>query len=161
MSNDRIGVLFICMGNICRSPLAEGVFIDLARERGVLERFVIDSCGTGGWHAGERADPRAREVARRNGLELTSRARKFDPRSDIDGFAHLIVMDRANRDDILDAGAPSERVRLLRAFDPELAGADEGSLDVPDPYWGGADGFDNVFAMVTRACEGLLDELSA
>src|SRR5690606_7439702 len=74
---DKTGVLFICMGNICRSPLAEGIFIHKARDRGVIDRFLVDSCGTGGWHVGERADPRARAVARKYNVELPSCARQL------------------------------------------------------------------------------------
>jgi protein-tyrosine phosphatase len=157
----KIGVLFVCMGNICRSPLAEGMFEHLARERGALDRFRIDSCGTGGWHAGERADRRMRATAEQRGLELSSRARQINPASDFpngasDGFAHILVMDRQNRSEVLALGAPPERVALLRSFDPTTNGAD---AEVPDPYYGGQRGFDDVYEMVERACGGLLDAL--
>ncbi len=154
-----IGVLFICMGNICRSPLAEGVFLHEAARRGLADRFDVDSAGTGGWHAGEPADPRAAAVAERRGIALPSRARRIDPDRDWRRFEHLLVMDRANRDDVLSEGAPPERVRLLRTHDPLLVQAAPDELDVPDPYYGGPDGFERVLEMVERACAGLLDEL--
>jgi protein-tyrosine phosphatase len=155
----RLGVLFICMGNICRSPLAEGVFLHLARERGALDRFTVDSAGTGGWHAGERADPRARAVAEAHGIDLPSRARQIDASQDWTRFEHLIVMDRANLEHVLAEGAPAERTRLLRSFDPAYAGDPAAAPEVPDPYWGGDDGFERVMAMVRASCEGLLDQL--
>ena len=160
---NHTSLLFVCLGNICRSPLAEGLFVHLARERGVLERFRVDSAGTGGWHAGEPADGRMRAVAARRGVELTSRARRVEPRSDFPGaggaggFDLIVAMDLSNRDDLLDAGAPAERVSLLRSWDPTLAGRPERDLEVPDPYYGGPEGFERVFEMVERACAGLLD----
>jgi protein-tyrosine phosphatase len=153
------GVLFVCLGNICRSPLAEGVFLHLALERGVHDRFRVDSCGTGGWHVGERPDKRAQAVAHRNGVALVSRARRLDAPGDFRRFDLIVPMDNANLRDLLDEGAPAERTRLLRSWDPDLAGADTRDLDVPDPYYGGGDGFDEVFRMVHRACSGMLDDL--
>lgn len=152
----RVGVLFVCMGNICRSPVAEAVFADLVARRGLAEAFDIDSAGTGGWHAGERADPRSRKVAERHGLRLDSRARQIDGQ-DWARFAHVIVMDADNRAGVLEAGAAPRQVRLLRAFDPEVgAGEPPG---VPDPYYGGPEGFDTMLAMIVRSCEGLLGHL--
>lgn len=153
----QTGVLFVCLGNICRSPLAEGVFLHLARERGVADLYRVDSCGTGSWHVGKPADPRSVMVAAKHGIELPSIGRQWDPSRD-PRFEYIIPMDRSNERDILNAGAPSDRVRLLRAFDPTLG--DDAPLDVPDPYYGGDSGFDLVFDMVHRACEGLLDQTS-
>lgn len=156
--SEREGVLFVCLGNICRSPLAEGIFLHKARERGVLERFDVDSCGTGSWHVGEPPDPRAVAVALRRGVELVSIGRQVDPRRDFARFDHVIAMDRSNLRQLLRLGAPEERVRLMRWFDPEnREGAD---LDVPDPYEGGPEGFELVFGMLSRSCEGMLDVLS-
>lgn len=149
------GVLIVCLGNICRSPLAEGIFIHLARERGVLNRFRVDSCGTGGWHAGNRADPRSIAVAAKHGIELASIARKFDPRRDPVDFRWLIPMDRQNHRDLLDAGVPSDRLRLMLDFHPNPP-----TREVPDPYYGGADGFDKVYDMLRVSCEAMLDEFS-
>lgn len=155
----RKSVLFVCLGNICRSPLAEGIFLDLLARRGLQDRFRADSCGTGGWHVGEPADRRAQEVARAHGVALVGVARKLDPTEDFDSFDLILAMDRQNRRDLLDEGAPADRVRLLRSFDPALRGRLETGLDVPDPYWDEADGFRAVFQMIHAACEGLLDEL--
>ncbi|MEZ6242862.1 MAG: low molecular weight protein-tyrosine-phosphatase [Phycisphaerales bacterium] len=154
---DRQGVLFVCLGNICRSPLAEGIFIHMARERGVLDRFDVDSCGTGAYHVGERADPRSIRVAKKHGIDLPSIARQFEPRADIERFDLILAMDRQNRRHLVRAGALEDRVRLMRSYDPTLAVEDE--MDVPDPYYGAGDGFQTVYEMLTRACAGLLDSL--
>lgn len=156
---DTQGVLFVCLGNICRSPLAEGIFIQRARKRGVLDRYRVDSAGTGHWHVGRPADPRSIEVGQRHGIELPSIGRQVNPMTDFENFAHILAMDRSNRDDLLDLGAPTERVRLYRSFDPELSGAPDDQLDVPDPYYGEGDGFLRVYEMLVRATEGFFDDL--
>ena len=154
------GLLFVCLGNICRSPLAEGVFLHQAAERGVLDCFDVDSCGIGGWHAGSPPDTRAAAVAKRHKVRLPSIARQVDPSTDFDRFDLLLAMDTSNRDALLELGAPEERACLMRSYDPTLASADDNELDVPDPYYGGPKGFDTVFEMLERACRGLLDELT-
>lgn len=164
-SGDRIGVLFVCTGNICRSPLAEGVFLHLARERGVEDRFDVDSAGTGGWHAGERPDPRSLEVAERYGVELPGRARRIDPPGDWERFDLIVVMDHDHVHAVTEEGAPADRVRLLMSYDRSLGKSHDDLLSsgggaVPDPYWGGDEGFERVYAMVEGGCEGLLDELT-
>jgi len=153
-------ILFVCLGNICRSPTAEAVMTRLVREAGVDEEaFVIDSAGTGGWHAGEPPDPRAADAARRRGIELGGEARQVRD-EDFEEFDLLLAMDARNLRD-LRAMAPGpearEKVRLLREFDPASAGAVD--LDVPDPYYGGPRGFDDVLDLVESACRGLLDEI--
>ena len=154
-------ILFVCMGNICRSPTAEGVMRRLVRDAGLEESIEIDSAGTGGWHAGEPPDERATLAARRRGVRLEGAARQVRP-ADFGEFDLLIAMDRANLGELL-AVAPdeeaAEKVRLLREFDPASAGAPD--LDVPDPYYGGDRGFEAVLDMVEAACRGLLDELRA
>ncbi|MCC6229672.1 MAG: low molecular weight phosphotyrosine protein phosphatase [Phycisphaerales bacterium] len=160
---DRIGVLFVCLGNICRSPLAEGIFIHLARERGLLDRFDIDSCGTGAWHVGHDADSRSIRVAAKYAITLAHEARQLEPHSDFARFHLLLPMDRSNMRGVLAAGSRYAvnpgRVRLMRSFDPtHLATAE--IPEVPDPYEGADDGFERVFHMLHRACGGLLDRLS-
>ncbi len=151
------GVLFICLGNICRSPLAEGVFRALVREAGVEHAFEIDSAGTSDYHEGDMADPRTIEVARRRGIELTSRSRPVTA-VDVESFDYLIVMDASNLRDVRRLAAsvrPDARIHRLREFDPEAAG----ELDLPDPYYGGESGFVLVQTIVERACAGLLEHL--
>ena len=146
-------ILFVCMGNICRSPTAEGVMAKLLRDTGLADRVAIDSAGTGGWHAGELADPRTRAAAKQRGLELTHRARQLT-KHDLDRFDLIIAMDEDNLGHIsrLVGARTSPMVRLLRSFDPSAPlGA-----EVPDPYAGGEAGFEHVLDLCERACEGLL-----
>lgn len=154
-------ISFVCLGNICRSPTAESVMRHLVAQAGLDDAIAIESAGTGSWHIGHAADPRSREEATRRGIVMEGTARQFDP----DDFARLdlvLAMDHQNAADLI-ARAPDPtaraKVRLLREFDPTLAaGADRA---VPDPYYGGPDGFAEVFDMVERACVGLLDEYRA
>ena len=150
-------ILFVCMGNICRSPTAEGVMRRLVDDAGL--DIEIDSAGTGGWHAGEPPDRRATLAARRRGITLEGAARQVTS-DDFRRFDLLIALDRANLRELL-AIAPDEeaadKVRLLREFDPDA----RGDLDVPDPYYGGDRGFETVLDMVEAACRGLIDELRA
>jgi protein-tyrosine phosphatase len=150
-------VLFVCLGNICRSPLAEGVFLHLVREAGLADRFEVDSAGTGDWHVGQLPDTRSVAVARRHGVELPSRARQVT-RDDLDVFDHVLAMDRENLRELQRLARPGARaeVRLLRAHDSVRDGD-----DVPDPYYGGPSGFDLVYDMVHRSCSALLAELTA
>ncbi len=151
------GVLFVCMGNICRSPAAEGVFRHLVHERGLNGSVRIDSAGTIGHHAGQPADARMRRAADRRGYDLASRARKVDA-DDLRGFSLVVAMDRANVDDLeaLHGGA-SDRVRLLGEFLPDEMQNHGGPPDVPDPYYGGDYGFEQVLDMVEAACPAILD----
>jgi protein-tyrosine phosphatase len=142
------------MGNICRSPVAEGIFLHLLRQRGLSDRFEVDSCGIGDWHLGHPADPRSQEVARRNGIELACVSRQIDPARDFKDFDWILGMDRQNLRD-LENRAPREhlpKLRLMREFDPEGGPGAE----VPDPYYGGPQGFDDMYAMLLRSCEGFL-----
>jgi len=152
-------VLFVCLGNICRSPTAEGVFRHLVREQGLEGEIEIDSAGTGGWHVGAPPDERATAAARRREITLEGAARRFDP-GDFGRYDLILAMDDQNRRDLL-ALAPDDearaKVRLFREFDP--ASCDGGDLDVPDPYYGGADGFEHVLDLVDAAARGLLDDL--
>jgi protein-tyrosine phosphatase len=147
----RTRILFVCLGNICRSPLAKWVFRDLVARRGVAHQVEIDSCGTGHWHIGEGADPRAVATGHSKGLDTRHAARQLCT-EDFDRFDFIVVMDRANERAVLEAGAPREKVHLVRSFD---LSAPPGA-EVPDPYYGGDEGFEDVFQMLRRASEGLL-----
>jgi protein-tyrosine phosphatase len=147
------------LGNICRSPTAEGVMRELVRREGLEDWITLDSAGTGGWHVGDPPDARATATARARGIVLEGAARRVRA-SDFDDFDLLLAMDRSNLRD-LHRLAPDEeaagRLRLLREFDP-AAGAD---LDVPDPYYGGPGGFEEVLDMAQAACTGLLVQIRA
>lgn len=154
----RTSILFVCLGNICRSPLAEGVFRDRVAKRGLTDRFEIDSAGTGGWHVGEPADARAAMVAESHGVTLESRARQVSE-DDLARYDYVIAMDRDNLAELERMAAGMEdgaEIHLLREFDPS-GGGDE----VPDPYYGGASGFEAVYDMVSRSCDGLLEHVLA
>ena len=146
-------ILFVCMGNICRSPMAEAMFRHKAILRGVLDEFQIDSAGTGGWHAGDPPDERMQRSAQRNGVELGGAARQVRA-SDFTEFDLIICMDEDNHVNLQSMGAPPHRLRKMLEYH-----TDEHAVDVPDPYYGHADGFQHVFDLLEHACDRLLDEL--
>jgi protein-tyrosine phosphatase len=148
-------LLFVCSGNICRSPLAEAIFRHLALEEGLAADFQVDSAGTHGWHEGERADPRTRRVGSRHGINVTSVARPVVT-SDFESFDLILAMDRGHLRDLRSRcpAAHRNKVRLMSEFGPP--GSDP---DVPDPYYDGAQAFENVYSILAASCRRLLDEL--
>lgn len=148
---------FVCLGNIVRSPLAENMFKHLVQERGLEDKYDADSAGTSAYHVGEAPDARMRKVAREKGLVYSGSARQFKE-EDFRSCDLVIAMDNDNRR-VLERMAPTpeerEKIRLLREFDPQ-GGHDEG---VPDPYYGGMEGFERVFRIVERSTQGLLEAL--
>lgn len=149
-------VLFVCLGNICRSPTAEGVMRQVVAAAGWQDRVEIDSAGTGGWHAGELPDKRMRQHASKRGFALTSRARQVRA-ADFEEFDLIVAMDRKNRRDLQDfvrTTTPRARVRLFCEFV-----RDRPETDVPDPYYGGPDGFETVLDLVENGCQGILQEI--
>jgi protein-tyrosine phosphatase len=146
-------VLFVCLGNICRSPLAEGILKREAVARGLS--VTIDSAGTGDWHAGQLPDPRACSEGTARGCDMTMRARQVK-RDDFERFDLIVAMDAANLRDLRRmAGKNAHKVRMLRSFDPL---SHEGA-EVPDPYYGQASHFTEVGDMIDRAVDGILREL--
>jgi protein-tyrosine phosphatase len=156
-----VRLLFVCLGNICRSPTAEGTMRALVREAGMDDRIELDSAGTGGWHVGSPPDERATAAAAGRGIALEGAARQVSA-SDFDDFNLMIAMDSANLSDLRDLASDDrqrEKVRLLREFEPDGAGM--GDLDVPDPYYGPGNGFERVLDMVETSCRGLLAQIRA
>ncbi len=148
-------VLFVCLGNICRSPTGEGVMQHLVNERGLTSQIMVDSAGTAGYHVGERADRRMREHALRRGFDLKSRARQLT-RTDLEQFDLIIAMDGENLRDINRLHPqPTATVKMLSDF---LEG--EWPVDVPDPYYGGEQGFEEVLDMIEAACPKIIEFLS-
>jgi protein-tyrosine phosphatase len=145
-----VRILFVCMGNICRSPTAEGVMRHLLAERGLEDEIEVQSAGTGGWHAGSPPDARSTRAAAARGITLEGAAQPVT-RADFEDFDLLVAMDRDNLADLRAIAPPGteHKIRLLLG---------EGR-DVPDPYYGGPHGFENVLDLVETACEQLLDEL--
>ncbi|MCW3004701.1 MAG: low molecular weight phosphotyrosine protein phosphatase [Conexibacter sp.] len=157
----RVRLLFVCMGNICRSPTAEAVMRDLVAREGLDGAVEIDSAGTGAWHVGEPPDTRSTAAAKARGITMEGAARQVTD-ADFEAYDLLLAADAQNVA-ALRAVAPDDegaaKVRLLREFDAAAVAAND--LEVPDPYYGGPDGFDDVLDMVDAACRGLLDRLRA
>jgi protein-tyrosine phosphatase len=154
-------ILFVCLGNICRSPTAEGLMRHVLEQEGLTGEIEVESAGTGNWHVGSPPDRRATKAAAARGYELRGRARQVDV-SDFRRYDLLIAMDRANRNELLMIAPDTrarEKVKMLREFDPECAGA-ERIPDVPDPYYGPADGFDEVVDIIERSVRGMLEKIS-
>lgn len=151
-----IRVVFVCLGNICRSPTAEGVFRDLVAREGLSDQIETDSCGTSGWHHGDPPDSRAREEARRRGIDIEDLKSRETRNSDFTDFDFIIAMDRNNLD-TLHVKCPPEyasKIHMFLSFAPDV-----GVTEVPDPYYGGPDGFSDVFDMIDAASNGLLQHI--
>jgi protein-tyrosine phosphatase len=146
-------ICFVCLGNICRSPTAHGVMARLVADAGLGGAITVDSAGTAAYHIGELPDERSRAAARRRGIELSHRARQFE-RADLDRFDLVVAMDQHNLRHLqrMLGGRAGPTLALLRSFDP----AAEPGAEVPDPWDGGEDGFEEVLDQCERACAGLL-----
>lgn len=156
--SDPYKLVFVCLGNICRSPTAEGIFIHLLRKHKLQDYFEVDSAGTSAYHEGERADSRSRQTALKHGVELPSRSRRFT-NFDANYFDLILAMDSQNFSDLVAMmHFPDQKAKLfyLLQFDSSRT---EKQWEVPDPYYGGALGFENVFSMLEKACEALLNTL--
>jgi protein-tyrosine phosphatase len=156
-SDRRLAVCFVCLGNICRSPTAEGVMKRLVREAGLDARIEVASAGTGSWHLDQPADQRARATARARGVVLDGRAQQFGV-DDFARFDYVLSMDRRVWRTLQALARTDEeraRVHNFRSFDA----ASPSEAEVPDPYYGGADGFEHVFDICEAGCRGLLDQL--
>ena len=154
-SKDKISVLFVCMGNICRSPTAEGVFRHLVNETGLSERFDIDSAGTHAYHVGEPPDRRATAAAERRGISLANIAARRVSNEDFERFDFIIAMDEDNQQRLLDQ-APEEYRSKVSLF---LSFADGDEREVPDPYYGGTAGFERVLDLIESASRAMLRSL--
>ncbi|MEM6346862.1 MAG: low molecular weight protein-tyrosine-phosphatase [Bacteroidota bacterium] len=149
-----VRVLFVCLGNICRSPMAEGLFLHYIKEAGLQDKIRVDSAGTGGWHVGERPDARMQATAKRHNIHLPSRARKTRIEDFLE-FDYILAMDDSNLDDLKQlaesSANPQAQLFKMRYFDDEAP-----NTDVPDPYWGGDQGFEYVYQMLDRSTQKLL-----
>jgi len=147
-------VLFVCLGNICRSPLAHGLFRDEIQRRDLSDQLTVDSCGTSAYHNGQGADPNNIRVAKRHGVELSDMVSRRLEDSDFFEFELIVAMDASNEREIRDRQLPGSNSDIVRFMD-FVPGAQ--SPDVPDPYWGGVDGFERVFQLVRSGISPLLD----
>jgi protein-tyrosine phosphatase len=145
-------ILMVCLGNICRSPLAEGIL-----RAKLPESFVIDSAGTGGWHAGEQPDKRSIQTARERGIDIThQRARKFK-KTDFEDFDYIYVMDNTNYKDVVSQAESENHKNKVQLILEEIFPGEK--VDVPDPYYGSQDGFEKVFDMLDEACNSIANKL--
>jgi len=153
----KVAISFVCMGNICRSPTAEAVMRHLVSTAGLQDAVTLDSAGTGAWHVGEERDQRSRAVAKRRGMPISGPARQF-VRDDFARFELVLALDDDNARELRRLATTDEaraKIHLLREFDKDAAPGSE----VPDPYYGGPEGFDLVFDICLAACRGLLEHL--
>lgn len=152
-----IKVLFVCLGNICRSPLAEAVFNHHIKEMGLSHKLQSDSCGTSDYHIGELPDERSVATAKRHGIEISHRGRQLN-HADIRNFDYIIAMDKSNEKNIyrlMDTyNLNHEQIHLMRSFQPN-----PDSMEVPDPYYGGEDGFENVYQILDKSIQELIVKL--
>ena len=152
----KVKVLFVCMGNICRSPTAQGVFEQLVEIHGLSELVLVDSAGTHAYHVGEQPDQRAAQAAARRGIDMSSQRARRVSEADFDEFDLVVAMDRANYEDLGEVCPPGHesKLRLFLEFAPDVA-----EQEVPDPYYGGPGGFERVLDLVEAAAAGLLADI--
>jgi len=151
-------ILFVCLGNICRSPIAEGVFRQAAKQQGLSDRFHVESAGLGSWHIGSPPDERAQAAMRGRGIDIGHlRARRVGP-EDFEKFDLLLAMDRSNRNALLKLSPPerSQKISLFMDYAPNLC-----VQEIPDPFFGNLDGFDYACQLIDAACRGLIVSLTA
>tara|TARA_Y100001968_G_C18982418_1_gene537446 strand:- start:31 stop:504 length:474 start_codon:yes stop_codon:yes gene_type:complete len=152
-------LLFVCLGNICRSPAAEAVFLHQAKMQGLEDKYIVDSAGTGAWHAGNKADSRMRKAALKRGINIESRARQIVV-ADFQLFDLILTMDNSNLADVKSLYKQNSH-KLIDNIKPILSFSKKSSLiEVPDPYYGGQNGFDEVIDLLEDAIEGLLEFLN-
>lgn len=153
--NNRITVLFVCLGNICRSPLAEAIFNDKVHKMGIGARFEADSCGTGDYHSGQQPDPRTIKVANKNGIAISHACRQLVTK-DLDVFDFILAMDQSNLKNIAQRSNKQNhhKIFMMRYFDPQAKDA-----DVPDPYYGDDRDFQEVYEILDRCISGFLRHL--
>lgn len=159
-SKKTIKILFVCLGNICRSPLAEGIFKNLLEKENLTESFFVHSAGTGHWHIGEAPDIRTQQTAAKHGLDISQHKGQQVHARIFQEYDYVIAMDKDNERILKNMSAQTQnkhaQILMMRQFDPMAPTKD---APVPDPYYGGIDGFEKVYAIIERSCKQLLEEI--
>tara|TARA_Y100000589_G_scaffold179189_1_gene169664 strand:- start:1557 stop:2042 length:486 start_codon:yes stop_codon:yes gene_type:complete len=153
---EKISVLFVCLGNICRSPAAEALFIQQIKERGIEDRFLVDSAGTGSWHVGKKADKRMRLAAKNRKVDITSKARQING-NDFQKFNYILTMDDSNYNNVISIKNREKCSDLCKVIKIQEFASSFYVKEVPDPYFGGEEGFDYVLDILTDSISGFLD----
>jgi len=156
---EKISVLFVCLGNICRSPAAEAIFQNLINDKGIDNQFIVDSAGTGSWHVGKKADPRMRFAAKERNINITSNARQICE-DDFSNFKYILVMDNSNFNNVIDLknrvkGSDFARILKIQDFSSTFT-----EKEVPDPYFGGDAGFDHVLDILEDSISCFLENIT-
>ncbi len=156
---NKISVLFVCLGNICRSPAAEAIFLNLINDKGIGNQFIVDSAGTGSWHVGKKADSRMRFAAKQRNINITSNARQIK-KDDFSKFKYIVVMDNSNFNNVIDLknrlkGSDFAKILKIQDFSSTFI-----EKEVPDPYFGGDSGFDHVLDILEDSVTCFLDNIT-
>ena len=152
--SSSVSVLFVCLGNICRSPTAEGVFRNLVKQKGLNDVILIDSAGTSGYHIGEPPDRRSQAAALKRGIDISRQKSRKLCRSDFDNFNYIVAMDKDNLRHLLEYADSTSRIQLLLSYATDID-----DQNVPDPYYSGSEGFELVLDLVEQGCLGLLETI--
>ena len=152
----KVSVLFICMGNICRSPTGQAVFENLVESKGLSDKITVDSAGTHAYHIGEQPDARSQRTAQRRGISMSGQRARRVEHEDFDSFDYVLAMDQSNYDDLMSMASALQRKRIHLFMDFAV---NSQYSEVPDPYYGGSNGFERVLDMVGEASEGLLADI--
>ena len=155
---EKISVLFVCLGNICRSPAAEALFIKKIKEEGIEDKFLVDSAGTGSWHVGKQADSRMRLAAKDRKIDIKSKARQIN-KNDFQEFNYILTMDDSNYNNVMSLKNREKSSDLCKVIKIQEFASSFKEKEVPDPYFGGEEGFDYVLDILTDSISGFLDHI--